>query len=356
MAQPWERMIIQTDQGEEKTAIAPLVLSASRATDIPAFYTRWFMNRLKKGYIKWENRFNPSAPVYISLEKVRVIVFWSKNPLPLLKELPELERRNIHFHFQYTLNNYEKERFEPNLPSLSQRIETFKKLSSTIGKEKVIWRFDPLLLTEKLTIDVLTDRIRQLGDELIPYTDKLVISFADILTYRNVAGNMIRNNSCFTKENIHQSEFTDKEKQIVARRLGELRTGWKKINPAFEIGTCAEHIPLEEYGIIHNKCIDDELMIRLFPEDKELMDFLGYQPGLFDREESRREQKKKKLKDKNQRRLCGCIFSKDIGSYNTCAHHCIYCYANTSRKVVEKNRERLDPETDSLLPPTQKSF
>ncbi|MCC8095952.1 MAG: DUF1848 domain-containing protein [Tannerellaceae bacterium] len=351
MAQPWEGKIIRTDQGEMKTGIAPLILSASRATDIPAFHTPWLMNRLEKGYIKWENRFNPAAPVYISLDKVRLIVFWTKDPRPLIYQLDKLEKRKIHSYFQYTLNHYEEEGFEPGLPALSERIKTFKKLSSAIGKEKVIWRFDPLLLTQHLTVDLLTERIRELGDELIHYTDKLVVSFADILTYRHVAGNMIRNSSCFTKENIHQAEFTEEEKHITAQKLRELVTGWKQLNPNFEIGTCAEEIALEAYGIRHNKCIDDELLIRLFPDDKELMDYIGYHPGLFQQEDTRTPQEKSKLKDKNQRRLCGCIFSKDIGAYNTCGHACIYCYANTSRKTVEKNRKRIDSSTDSLLPP-----
>ena len=145
-----ETIEIITDHGEVRSAIAPIIISASRSTDIPAFYAKWFINRLKAGYCVWYNPFN-QQPMYISFAKTKVIVFWTKNPEPMIEFLPELDKRGIHYYFQVTLNDYEKECFEPNVPALQHRIEVFKKLSDKIGKEKVIWRFDPLILTEQLT-------------------------------------------------------------------------------------------------------------------------------------------------------------------------------------------------------------
>ena len=134
-----DKVKIVRDTGEVVDGVAPVIISASRSTDIPAFFARWFMNRLAKGYCVWYNPFN-QQPMYISFEKTKVVVFWTKNPKPIIEYLPELDRKGIHYYFQYTLNDYEAEGFEPNVPSIDERIETFKGLSTLIGKEKVIWR------------------------------------------------------------------------------------------------------------------------------------------------------------------------------------------------------------------------
>ena len=138
-----EKINICTDSGKIVEATAPVIISASRPTDIPAFYTKWFFNRLAKGYCAWYNPFNQQK-MYVSFSKCKVIVFWTKNPKPIIPYLHILDEMGIHYYFQVTLNDYTKEGFEPNVPSVEKRIETFKNLSDTIGKEKVIWRFDPL--------------------------------------------------------------------------------------------------------------------------------------------------------------------------------------------------------------------
>ncbi|MDD4516422.1 DUF1848 family protein [Massilibacteroides sp.] len=201
MKQSWEKVTIRTDDGELKDGIAPVIISASRATDISAFHAEWFMNRLERGYIRWENRFAPSMPKYISLKNVRLIVFWTKNPNPLMKYLDELESQDLNFYFQFTLNNYEIERFEPAIPPLAQRIKTFQELSNRIGKERVIWRFDPMLLAEDISVADLLAKVKGIGDELITYTDKLVFSFADVFSYPRVKANLIKDSDYFTKEN-----------------------------------------------------------------------------------------------------------------------------------------------------------
>ena len=132
---PIDRMKVKIDAGPVVEASTPVIISASRSTDIPAFYAEWFFNRLEKGYCVWYNPFN-QKPMYISFAKCKVIVFWTKNPKPIIPYLHELDKRGIHYYFQVTLNDYIAEGFEPNVPSLSVRIETFKELSKLIGKER----------------------------------------------------------------------------------------------------------------------------------------------------------------------------------------------------------------------------
>ncbi|GHT65180.1 hypothetical protein AGMMS50239_24360 [Bacteroidia bacterium] len=346
MKQQWEKVQITTDNGEIKEGIAPVIISASRATDIPAFHAQWFINRLEKGYIRWENRFNPAEPKYISLENVRLIVFWTKNPQPIIPFLKHLDDKGLNYYFQFTLNDYENENFEPVVPPLKQRIDTFINLSKTIGKERVVWRFDPLLLAEDISVIDLLQKIQRLGNYLVPHTDKLVFSFADVFSYPRVKANLIKDSRYFTKDNIHFAEFTTDKKNAMAVGLQIFLHEWRKINPDFSMATCAEDIDLEKYEIAHNKCIDDDLMIQLFHNDSKLMSFIGYTPDLFG-ENARTASAK--LKDKNQRPLCGCVYSKDIGCYSTCAHYCTYCYANTSHDLVARNMKRTNPNSDTIL-------
>jgi DNA repair photolyase len=306
------------------------MISASRSTDIPAFFPKWFMNRLRRGYIRWVNPFNQVSD-YVSFAETRVIVFWSKNPKPLIQYLPEIDAKVINYYFQFTLNDYTSEGLEPNVPPLSQRVETFKVLSEKLGKKRVIWRFDPLILTDTLTVERLTDRIAEIASLVRHHTERLVISFADIQVYKKVQNNLAR-------ERVNYREFTPELMVAVARRLQSLNREW-----GLKLATCAEGVDLEPYGSEHNRCVDDRLMIEAFPHDKELMDFLGYQPDLF------ANPSRPYLKDKGQRKECGCIVSKDIGMYDTCHHLCAYCYANTSCKAVENNLRKHKPEEDELI-------
>jgi len=326
----WNNVQIRDDNGVLVEAKAPVIISASRSTDIPAFFAPWFMDRLGKGYVRWVNSFN-QEPEYVSFSECRVIVFWSKNPKPLILYLEEIDARGINYYFQFTLNDYEKERLEPYVPPLAARIDTFKRLSEKIGKKRAIWRFDPLLLTDTLDLDRLMDRIEGVAKLIHPYTERLVISFADIEAYKKVRNNLAR-------EQVKFREFTPELMTEAARRLQALNREW-----GLTIASCAEGIDLESFGIEHNRCIDDRLMIEAFPEDKVLMDFLGYQPGLFEIPRS-------VLKDKGQRKACGCILSKDVGMYNTCSHLCLYCYANTSPEAVEKSRRKHRKDADAIVP------
>lgn len=335
----WDKINIIKQDGETIEAQAPIIISASRSTDIPAFYSDWFIQRIKEGYVKWKNPFN-GVPLYVSFDKARLIVFWSKNPKPMLQHLDYLDDRIKNYYFQYTLNDYDIEKLEPNVPNVQSRIETFIKLSERIGKDKVIWRFDPLILTDKIGIDELLKKAENIGNQLKSHTNKMVFSFADIKTYKKVQNNLIKNA-------INYQEFNEFSMYEFAAGLQKLNMSWR-----FEIGTCAENIPLEKYGIKHNKCVDDDLMIKLFSDDKILMDFLGVKitpPDIFNPNGGI--EKKKNNNDKGQREFCGCIFSKDIGQYNTCPHECVYCYAITSKEIAMQNYKlhKENPISDSII-------
>jgi Domain of unknown function (DUF1848). len=250
----------------------------------------------------------------------------------MIEYLDFLDERKINYYFQFTLNDYDAEKLEPNVPDVQSRINTFVGLSEKIGKEKVIWRFDPLILTDKIGVGELLKKVERIGNQLHGRTQKLVFSFADIGLYKKVQRNL-RNN------NVSYREFDENTMDEFAEGLESLNGKWK-----FELATCAEKIPLEKHGIIHNKCVDDALMTKLFSHDKALMDFLGVKfavPDLFGA--GGLVEKTKSNKDKGQRAYCGCVASKDIGEYNTCPHLCEYCYANRSKQMALENWESRNP-------------
>lgn len=314
----WERTVISTECGKTD-AIMPVIVSASRATDIPAFYSEWFMNRLGKGHVKWVNPFN-GKPLYVSFEKTRVVVFWTKNPEPMLPRLKEIDSRGLNHYFLFTLNDYDEENLEPRVPRLKDRADTFARLAGMVGKERVVWRFDPLILTDRIGRRRLADKVYGVAKQIAGNTQKLVFSFADIDSYKKVRRNLLRHGIAYR-------DFSPEDVEYIALAL-------RKIGNEFnlEIASCAEPYDLEEFGITHNQCIDGRLMARIFPGDAELMRFLC--GG--------------KLKDKGQRKACGCIAAKDIGRYGTCAHLCRYCYANPSEETVLKNIAGIDADGESI--------
>lgn len=352
MAQ-WQPIQIKRENGETVKAQAPIIVSASRSTDIPAFYADWFFHRLKVGYSAWTNPFN-GVKSYVSYQDTRFIVFWSKNPKPLLQHLDYLKERNIGCYIQYTLNDYEKEGLERGVPKLSERVDTFKLLVDKLGKGRVIWRFDPLLLTDDISINALLTKIEHIGDQLQGYTEKLVFSYADILSYRKVKANL-------EKSHIPYHEWTEPQMLEFAERLAELNNKW-----GYTLATCGEKVDLLQFGIEHNHCVDDALIIRFAYEDKKLMDFLKVKtfpmpvPNLFGESEPLPEDAillpnntyatHGDNRDKGQRLFCGCIVSKDIGEYNTCPHLCEYCYANATKQLALQNWEchKANPKGETI--------
>ena len=340
----WDKVNITIKNGQQVSAKAPIIVSASRSTDIPAFYADWFFHRLSEGYSAWKNPFNGKYS-YVSYHLTKFIVFWSKNPLHLLKHLDKLKSMNggIGCYIQYTLNDYDKEGLEKGVPPLAERIDTFKRLVDYFGGPgQVIWRHDPLVLTDKIDSNQLLDKIERIGDQLKGYTERLVFSYADIAEYTKVSRNL-KNNG------INYQEWQSEQMIEFAAKLVEMNRSkvWN-----YELATCGE---LDHYpGIIHNHCVDDRLIVRFGHKSPEILKLLGAEivspmGNLFGTPEipadaikldgGRYAVIKKKKRDAGQRPACGCCISKDIGEYDTCPHQCEYCYANTSKEVALKNWE-----------------
>jgi DNA repair photolyase len=219
------------------------------------------------------------------------------------------------------LNDYEAEGFEPRVPKLAERLDLFRRLAERLGPERVIWRMDPLLLTDRLGVAELLGKAQRLAAQLACHTYKLVFSFADIEAYPAVKRNLAR-------AGIAAREFARGEMEEFARGLAKINQ-----THGLELATCAEEVDLSAFGIAHNRCVDEALLARLWPDDETLMEFL-HSP--------------KARKDKGQRQACRCIASKDIGRYRTCPHLCVYCYANRSRTEVERNFQAHRPAGAAL--------
>ena len=306
----------------------PFIISASRSTDIPAFYSEWFFNRLEKGYCAWRNPYNDSK-IYVSFENCHGIVFWTKNPKPILPYLHILDERDIKYYFQYTLNDYDKEGFEPNVDRLSDRIETFKELSDLVGPDRIIWRFDPIMVTDYLTPRDILKKIWNIGNQIKKCTNKLVFSFIDL--YGKTRINMAKHLMMFVDHVDKISPGEEQRKEII-EGLVKIRDRWHLEGWNIEFATCAEGFDYDEYGIKHNKCIDNELFLKISQGDDEFVDYLS-----------------NATKASGQRKLCGCINSQDVGSYNTCKHFCTYCYANTDRECVLEKIKSHDADNESIV-------
>lgn len=285
-----------------------MILSASRRTDIPNYYSEWFYNRIKDGFVYVRNPMNMHQISKIDLSPgvVDCIVFWTKNPEPMLNRLHELSA--YQYYFQFTLTGYGRD-IEQNVPHKKEKlIPVFQQLSRKIGKQRVIWRYDPILFTKRYTPEYHLRAFEQIASALKGYTDKCVISFVD--TYMKNRKNMEQMEVHGLKEP-ELREFA-KKLSITAARNG------------MTIASCAESIDLKECGIVYNCCVDKALIENI----------IGYEL--------------KAGKDKNQRPECGCIESVDIGTYNTCKNGCVYCYANYSQDSVWKNCSSYDPESPIL--------
>lgn len=274
-----------------------MIISASRRTDIPSYYSDWFYNRIKDGYVMVRNPMNihQVSKITLSPDVVDCIVFWTKNPAPMLDRLDELKDYN--YYFQFTLNAYGKD-VEQNVPSKGTEVmETFKRLSDKIGPERVVWRYDPILLNGNYTIDYHTTYFEKLASKLSGYTEKCTISFIDF--YKNITSNV---------KSLEILSMSIEDKRTLAKALSEIAFSYN-----LKMDTCAEDIELNDLKITHARCIDDRLIEKI----------IGCKINT--------------TKDPNQRLECGCVASIDIGLYNTCLNGCKYCYANHSQTTVQKN-------------------
>lgn len=274
-----------------------MILSVSRRTDVPNYYSDWFINRLKEGFLYVRNPMNihQISRINLSPEVVDCIVFWTKNPANMLGKLEYLQ--DYAYYFQFTLTGYGRD-MEPNLPEKRKElIPAFQKLSEKIGKEKVIWRYDPILLSDKYTADYHLKAFEEIAGNLAGYTEKAVISFVDLYekTWRNTRGLGIR-------------LATEKEMMGLAAEMAQIASKYN-----LEIESCAEQWDFQKVGIQRGSCIDKKLIERIVG-----CRLTGQ-------------------KDKNQRKECGCFESVEVGAYNTCLNGCRYCYANFSDEKVKEN-------------------
>lgn len=287
-----------------------MILSASRRTDIPAFYGDWLLRRLQAGEIYSKNPFNPKmiSRIPLSLQTVDCIIFWTKNPAPFLNMLPKIDNLGYHYYFTFTLTPYDKD-LEPGLPPKTEVLETFKNLSRKIGKQKVVWRYDPILFTGKYNFDFHVQAFRALCEKLSPFTERCIISF--LSAYKKIQGAM---------ENHQILMPALKEKHKLLKELGKISH-----ESDIPLYTCFQDLDLSAYPNINKgACIDQKLIEQI----------IGCRI--------------KAKTDPSQRPDCLCIQSRDIGSYNCCTHNCIYCYAGGSRQNQQKNLAAYKPESPLL--------
>lgn len=285
-----------------------MILSVSRRTDIPNYYSDWFYHRIKEGFLYVRNPMNihQVSKINLSPEVVDCIVFWTKNPEPMMKRLNELNQ--YHYYFQFTLTGYGRD-MECNVPHKKyEMIPIFQKLSEQIGRKKVIWRYDPILFTKVYTPEYHLEAFEQIATALNGYTEKCIVSFVD--TYAKNKKNM----KDLEVYEIHQDKILE-----FAGKLADIAH-----DNGMKIASCAEAIDLRKCGIEYNSCIDKRL----------IEDIVGYKINV--------------QKDKSQRKECGCMESMEVGAYNTCKSGCKYCYANYSPESVLKNCKRYNIESPLL--------
>ncbi|MCG2715202.1 MAG: DUF1848 domain-containing protein [Candidatus Marinimicrobia bacterium] len=277
----------------------PIIISASRRTDIPAFYCDWFYQRVQQGFVDVTNPFSKNTyRVSLKPDDVSAIVFWSKDYRPFLSILKKNEPvYKNHFLFHFTITGYQERAkllFEPNAPDFPDAIQTAKYLSDRYGMETVLWRFDPVIFSGISSYEERLNTFRRLAEELEGIVSRCYISFVDLY------GKVQRRFDRLSK--VHSVNFikpTIGEQVEFARELAVIANDY-----GIEIYTCCEDDVARASGVSKGHCIDAELLQRLYP-DRQFTDEI-----------------------KPTRRGCGCFASKDIGSYNTCWHHCLYCYAN----------------------------
>jgi DNA repair photolyase len=295
-----------------------MIISASRRTDIPAFYAEWFMNRIREGHLFVQNPFNAHrfARVDLSPCNGEVIVFWTKNPAPMLPYLDELDAMGYRYYFQFTLTALPR-LVEPSVPCEEELLATFRDLSARIGRERVVWRFDPILISDVTPENVILEKFAHLAGRMSGRTERVVISFAHF--YKAVKGRL---DKVRKETGVRFYDTSDDPEQIsrIAREMASIAH-----NNSMDITSCAEKLDLGEFGVKHGKCIDDGLINKVFGIDVS------------------------PLKDRYQREQCQCVRSQDIGQYDTCLHNCLYCYANPNKDRVHRNRALHDPKSPFLI-------
>lgn len=304
-----------------------MIISASRRTDIPAFYADWFINRVREGRCEVPSPFNLRQIASISLkaEDVDWIVFWTRSPRPLFRHLRELDGRGFGYYFQYTLLDYPA-LIDPHSPPASRALDTFRALADRIGPERMIWRYDPIVLSGITPSGYHLETFERLATALRGYTRRVVVSFLDVYAKARRRLREMQNDGAPLLSILRNDEDNQ---NILSSGARNLVVGLRQIALAndLEIQSCAEEIDLAPYGIPPGKCIDAGLIEQLSGQA------VTYQ------------------KDPGQRKACGCALSKDIGMYDSCLFGCRYCYATRSFDLARRNYTLHDPKTASIYTP-----
>ncbi|WP_371378975.1 DUF1848 domain-containing protein [Sporomusa aerivorans] len=287
-----------------------MIISASRRTDIPAFFSDWLINRLKAGFVLIQNPRNPKRIANVALDPsvVDCIVFWTKNPQPMLNKLKVIDDLGYQYYFQFTITPYDQQ-VEKNLPAKREILETFKKLSHKIGKHRIIWRYDPVFINKQFPLEYHLDAFGRLCASLADYTNTCIFSFIDM--YARVRINA---------KAIIATEVSEADKKRIAQSFSAI-AGHHNLR----LMTCSETLDFTSYGIARAACIDPSLLANMLGASVQ------------------------SKKDPNQRPACKCIESIDLGAYDCCRHGCVYCYATTSEKTVSRNSPRHDPCSPLLI-------
>ena len=283
-----------------------MILHTGLRTDIPAFYSKWFVNRLKEGFVMVRNPYNPVqvTKYNINPDVVDLISFCTKNPSPFLPYIDLLKEYGQYWYV--TITPYGKE-IEPKVPDKENVMEDFKKLSTTVGINSVGWRYDPIFILDEYTIERHIMDFEQMAGTLVGYTNTCVISFIDL--YQKVVRNF------------------PEVKQVTKNERIALVKEFVRIGSKYDmtIKACAEGTELEPYGVDCGGCMTVSM----------------YEQAI--------DCSLKVPKMKGARAECGCLLGCDIGAYNTCGHLCKYCYANYDARTVIDNRKRHNPDSPLLL-------
>lgn len=293
------------------------VISASRRTDIPAFYAEWFMNRVRAGFCHWINPYaNQVYRVAITPEDCPAFVFWTRNPRPLMAHLPELDARGFKYYFLYTITGYPRV-IESHRPDLEASIATFQELSDRIGPDFVTWRYDPVVVSSATPLTYHVSYFADLARRLAGYTRKCVYSFLDVYnkTERNLAALTAQKGITFDPPSREQ-------RHNLLRTMVDITRANR-----MQLQSCCMDDFQNIDGIEQSHCVSLKTLQKLTADS-----------GMT-------------LKAKPTRKFCGCVASVDIGSYDTCLFGCAYCYATNSRQLALANQEAHDPNDSILLRP-----
>ncbi|MBE5960378.1 MAG: DUF1848 domain-containing protein [Lachnospiraceae bacterium] len=284
-----------------------MIINTGSRTDIPAYYSEWFYNRIKEGFVLARNPYNREQIIRYQLnpEVVDCIVFCTKNPAPMLKRLDELS--SFGQMWFVTITPYGKE-IEPNVPKKEEVMEAFKQLSQRAGIHAVSWRYDPIFITEQYSLEYHLDAFEKMAKNLSGYTDHCIISFIDL--YEK------------TKRNFRQARaVTASEQDLIGKEFVKIGDRY-----GIRIKTCLEGTELKKYGIDVSGCVTQPVIERA----------IGCNLSI-----------PKKVKP--AREGCDCLLGNDIGAYNSCGHGCVYCYANYDDETVMWNMRQHDRNSPLLI-------